>query len=100
MLTVHGLSKRFGDHIVLKDVSFGLLAGERVRLVLALQIARGATCLLLDEPLNHLDIPSRERFEAALEAFEGTVLAVAHDRTFIERFGRAVWQVADGSIQR
>ncbi len=74
--------------------------GERARLELALLIARGCTFLLLDEPINHLDIPSRARFEQALKTYEGTVLAVVHDRYFIEQFATEVWSVEDGSIRR
>jgi len=74
--------------------------GERARLSLASLVARGSNFLLLDEPINHLDIPSRTRFEQALAAFEGTVLAVAHDRYFIERFATEVWEIKSGAIQR
>ena len=63
--------------------------GERARLALGTLVLQGATSLLLDEPINHLDIPSRESFEQALSAFEGTVLAVVHDRYFIEHFATA-----------
>ena len=59
--------------------------GERARLMLALLVAQGCNFLLLDEPVNHLDIPSRERFEDALSQFPGTILAVVHDRAFIRR---------------
>ena len=59
---------------------------ERARLLLATMVAKGCNFLLLDEPINHLDIPSRERFEDALLQFLGTILAVVHDRYFIERF--------------
>ena len=76
------------------DLSFG----ERARLQLALLVAQGCTFLILDEPINHLDIPSRERFEEALENFNGTILAVVHDRSFIERFATDVWQAKDGKI--
>lgn len=72
--------------------------GERARLQLALLVAQGCTFLILDEPINHLDIPSRERFEEALENFNGTILAVVHDRSFIEHFATDVWQVKDGKI--
>ncbi|MGC1374959.1 MAG: ABC-F family ATP-binding cassette domain-containing protein [Anaerolineales bacterium] len=72
--------------------------GERARLELALLVAQGCTFLLLDEPINHLDIPSRARFEQALASFEGTVLAVVHDRYFIERFASDLWLVEDGHI--
>jgi ATP-binding cassette subfamily F protein 3 len=74
--------------------------GERARLSLATLVARGCNCLLLDEPINHLDIPSRARFEQALAAFEGTVLAVVHDRYFIDSFASEVWEVKDGGISR
>jgi len=72
--------------------------GERARLQLALLVAQGCTFLILDEPINHLDIPSRERFEEALENFNGTILAIVHDRSFIERFATDVWQARDGKI--
>jgi ATPase subunit of ABC transporter with duplicated ATPase domains len=74
--------------------------GERARLSLALLVAQGCNFLLLDEPINHLDIPSRSQFEQALTQFEGTVLAVVHDRYFIERFATDVWQVAGDGIER
>ena len=72
--------------------------GERSRLALATLVAQGCNFLLLDEPINHLDIPSRTNFEEALAQFQGTVLAVVHDRYFIERFASEVWVVADGTI--
>jgi ATP-binding cassette subfamily F protein 3 len=74
--------------------------GERARLQLALLVAQGCTFLLLDEPINHLDIPSRARFEEALANFKGTILAVVHDRYFIERFATDVWNVKDGTIEK
>jgi ATP-binding cassette subfamily F protein 3 len=77
-----------------RELSFG----ERARLQLGLLVAQGCTFLLLDEPINHLDIPSRARFEQALAKFKGTVLAVVHDRYFIERFASDVWTVKDGKI--
>jgi len=74
--------------------------GERARLALAKLVAAGCNLLLLDEPINHLDIPSRERFEGGLAAFEGTVLAVVHDRYFIRRFATALWAIEGGTIRR
>ena len=65
--------------------------GERARLTLATLIVQGSNFLLLDEPINHLDIPSRSRFEQALAQFDGTVLAVVHDRYFIQRFATDIW---------
>jgi ATP-binding cassette subfamily F protein 3 len=78
----------------------GLLShGQRARILLALLTARQCNLLLLDEPLNHLDAPSRDRFEEALAQFEGAVLAVVHDRTFIERFAGEVWRVEGATIR-
>jgi ATP-binding cassette subfamily F protein 3 len=74
--------------------------GERARLMLALLVAEGCNFLLLDEPINHLDIPARARFEQALSQFEGTVLAVVHDRYFIERFASHVWLMDEGRIRQ
>ena len=78
-----------GDDVLLplKKLSFG----ERSRLELAILIVKGCDFLLLDEPINHLDIPSRSRFEQALSQFNGTVLAVVHDRYFIQRFASELW---------
>jgi ATP-binding cassette subfamily F protein 3 len=73
--------------------------GERARLELALLVAQGCTFLLLDEPINHLDIPSRARFEQALARYTGTVLAVIHDRYFIEQFATEMWAVEGGRIR-
>jgi len=78
-----------------RELSFG----ERARLQLATLVAQGCTFLVLDEPINHLDISSRERFEEALENFKGTILAVVHDRSFIERFASNIWQVSEHKIR-
>ncbi len=74
--------------------------GERSRLMLARLVVSGANCLLLDEPINHLDIPSRQQFETALEAFPGTVLISVHDRAFIERFATSIWRLRSGTVQK
>ncbi len=68
--------------------------GERARLLLACLVAQGCNLLLLDEPINHLDIPSRVRFEQALATFEGTALVVSHDRYFIEGYASEIWEVS------
>ncbi len=73
--------------------------GERARLLLARLVVAGANFLVLDEPINHLDIPSRERFQATLEAFPGTILAVVHDRAFIEAYASKVWRMAEGGVE-
>jgi ATP-binding cassette subfamily F protein 3 len=73
--------------------------GERARLSLACLVAMGSNLLLLDEPINHLDIPSRSRFEQALAAFDGTVLAVVHDRYFIDGFASQIWNITGSGIE-
>jgi ATP-binding cassette, subfamily F, member 3 len=78
-----------------RELSFG----ERARLQLATLVAQGCTFLVLDEPINHLDIPSRERFEEALENFKGTILAVVHDRSFIGRFASHVWYANEHKVK-
>ena len=77
------------------DLSYG----ERARLMLALLVLRGANLLLLDEPLNHLDIGAREQFEQALGQFEGTILMVLHDRFAIERLATRVVELRNGHLR-
>jgi ATP-binding cassette subfamily F protein 3 len=87
-----------GDEVFMpvKDLSYG----ERARLVLARLVLSKVNFLLLDEPLNHLDIKSREQFEQALENFEGTILAVVHDRYFVEGFADRIWAIVDHRLAR
>ncbi|MFN8111177.1 MAG: hypothetical protein U0Y82_15260 [Thermoleophilia bacterium] len=60
------------------------VGGERQRLSLAMLVARGGNLLVLDEPTNHLDAEGREALEDALQAYEGTILFVPHDRALID----------------
>ncbi|WP_346654852.1 ribosomal protection-like ABC-F family protein [Cytobacillus firmus] len=81
----------FYGHTVFRKVS-QLSGGERMRLRLAQLMHRDINFLILDEPTNHLDIESREVLEEALEEFNGTILAVSHDRYFINRiFSKIYW---------
>jgi ATP-binding cassette subfamily F protein 3 len=78
----------------------GMLSqGQQVRLLLASLVAQQCNLLLLDEPVNHLDISSRTQFEQALDQFDGAILAVIHDRYFIERFAEEIWWVDSGKIK-
>jgi len=103
-LNDHTAGRSFLHRFLFKgDEAFQLVEtlsyGQRSRLMLALLVARKCNLLLLDEPLNHLDLPSQEAFEAALSSFEGTILASAHDRYFIDRFAQVVWHVSNQGIR-
>jgi ATPase subunit of ABC transporter with duplicated ATPase domains len=81
------------------DQSFGTLSGgQQARFQVLLLELSGATLLLLDEPTDNLDVLSAESLEEALAAFEGTVLAVTHDRWFARSFDRFLVFGADGRV--
>jgi ATPase subunit of ABC transporter with duplicated ATPase domains len=82
---------------VFKSITL-LSGGEWTRLRLALLLHRKPNLLLLDEPTNHLDIASREALEESLDDFPGTVLAISHDRYFINRFAQRVWGIRNGKL--
>jgi ATP-binding cassette subfamily F protein 3 len=84
----------FNGEDVFKNVS-DLSGGEKGRLALAKLIYSGKNVLILDEPTNHLDIPSREALESALEAFEGTIITVSHDRYFLDRIATQILAFED-----
>ncbi len=73
--------------------------GERARLLLLKLMLAGDNLLLLDEPTNHLDIASREALEQALSDYEGTILAVSHDRYFINRMATRVVQMTPDGLE-
>lgn len=75
-----------------------LSGGEWSRLRLALLVMQKPNLLLLDEPTNHLDIDSREALEEALESYGGTVLAISHDRYFVNKLAGRVWELEQGQI--
>ena len=75
-----------------------LSGGERAKLALAVFSTENGNVLLLDEPTNHLDLPARESLEAALKAFDGTVLFVSHDRYFIEALAGKIFELENRKI--
>ena len=75
-----------------------LSGGQQARFQILLLELSGATLLVLDEPTDNLDVQSAEALEAGLEAFEGTVIAVTHDRWFARGFDRYLVYGADGAV--
>ena len=75
-----------------------LSGGQKARLEILCLEVEGHNVLLLDEPTDNLDIDSSEALEAALDGFEGTVVAVSHDRTFLAKFDRFVMITDDGEV--
>ena len=88
---------QFTGEDVFKQVSV-LSGGELSRLRLCMLMDESINLLILDEPTNHLDIASREWLEEAVEAFDGTLLFVSHDRYFINRFATRVWELENGAV--
>ena len=86
--------KFVGDDVY-KSVS-ELSGGERARLTLSKLILSDVNLLILDEPTNHLDIDSREALEAAISEFDGTVIAVSHDRYFLGKLATRLLDLTGG----
>jgi ATP-binding cassette subfamily F protein 3 len=76
----------------------GLSGGERQRLSLAILVHSGANVLILDEPTNHLDVESREALESALQAFQGALLLISHDRALLDAVGTRTVAVEDQTL--
>lgn len=77
-----------------------LSVGQKRKLQIAGLIAQQANLLLLDEPTNHISLDVVEEFEQALLDFAGPVVAISHDRRFIERFANEIWEMNDGRLTR
>ena len=74
--------------------------GERVKLKLLSYIAEEKDVLILDEPTNHLDLASREQLEDALASYKGTLIAVSHDRRFLEKITSAKLVIKGGRLYK
>ena len=94
-------------HILAKFLFYGpnvfrkvgqLSGGEKMRLRLAQLMHQDINFLVLDEPTNHLDIDSREVLEDALEDFKGTILAVSHDRYFLNKLFKKMYWIQKGEL--
>jgi len=76
-----------------------LSGGEKSRVVLATILANPVNFLVLDEPTNHLDIKSREVLLRAIQAFDGTVMLVSHDRHFLRKISNRVFEIDHGEMR-
>jgi ATP-binding cassette subfamily F protein 3 len=80
-----------GDEV--QRLTTSLSGGERSRVALAMITLARANLLVLDEPTNHLDVEGIEVLEDAIEAYEGTVILVSHDRAFLRELATRVWAI-------
>lgn len=97
--TMHGILARLliRREDVFKKVSV-LSGGERVKLAFAKLFGSPANLLLLDEPTNFLDMPAIEALQQMVEDYEGTVLFVSHDRTFLEECATRILRIEDRKL--
>jgi macrolide transport system ATP-binding/permease protein len=89
LFTVEDVGKRLGQ----------LSVGQKRKLQIARLVATRANVLLLDEPTNHIHFDLLEELERALRGFPGPIVAVSHDRWFIEAFGGQLLELADGRLR-
>ena len=92
------LSSLLFDHEDMDKTVGDLSGGERNRLQIARLMAMKPNLLILDEPTNHMDIPSQEAVEEALEEFQGTLLIVSHDRYFLDKLAQRVVVIRDRKL--
>ncbi len=94
--TVLGTLFFSGDDV---DKLIGILSGgEKARVALARLMVNPGNLLLMDEPTNHLDLESSEAVADALETYDGTLVFVSHNRSFVNHLATRIWDVADGHV--
>jgi ATP-binding cassette subfamily F protein 3 len=76
-----------------------LSGGERARVALSRLLVKPGNVLLLDEPTNHLDLDSSESLASSLRSYDGTVLFVSHNRSFVRQLADQIWNVHDGVVE-
>src|SRR6266567_2160795 len=103
----------YEDEFVAKLIGYGLFrlediaktigqlsVGQRRKLEIARLLAGQPNVLLLDEPTNYISLDVLEAFEAAVLKFPGPIIAVSHDRLFMQRFGGKIWEIVDGQLAK
>jgi ATP-binding cassette subfamily F protein 3 len=88
---------RFHGDDVFKKIAV-LSGGEKARVSLAKILLSPVNFLIMDEPTNHLDLASKEALEEALSEYDGTLLLISHDRYFLDKLVKRVWELADSTI--
>lgn len=88
------------NKVALEKTISVLSGGERARLCLAQLLLSGKNVLLLDEPTNHLDFETVEALGQALQEFNGTVIFISHNRTFVNSIATTIIEVKDGAVRR
>ncbi len=101
LVTIRSVCGRFGFRDDEQEKRIGTLSGgERARVSLAKLFLKRPNFLVLDEPTNHLDLPAREALEEALDDYDGTILAISHDRYFLDRIVEKVVAFGAGPTPR
>jgi ATP-binding cassette subfamily F protein 3 len=88
----------FGEDDIEKKIGV-LSGGERARVALAKMLAAPGNVMLMDEPTNHLDLESSEALAEALTSYEGTLLFVSHNRSFVRRLATRIWDMENGRLE-
>jgi ATP-binding cassette subfamily F protein 3 len=95
--TILGAFLYSGDDVD-KPISV-LSGGERARVALARLLIKPGNLLLMDEPTNHLDLESSESLAESLSTYDGTLLFVSHNRSFVRKLATKIWNVHDGMVE-